>query len=90
VIVIARQLLSDPLRTLLTIAAMAAVVAFILILEGFNAGLLAQMRNTVMGRQGDLIFSQAGIFNMIAARSILSEYVRADIEKVPGVTEAHP
>ena len=71
----ARQLLSDPLRTLLTIAAMAAVVAVILIFEGFNAGLLAQMRNTVMGHQVDLIVSQAGVSNMTAVRSILPQYV---------------
>lgn len=74
----------------MTAIAIAAVVAVILILEGFNAGLLAQLRNTVADRQADLIVTQAGIANMTATRSILPQYARAQVESVAGVAAAHP
>ncbi len=85
-----RQLLYDPARTALTILAIAAVVSVILVLEGFNQGLLAQLRNTVMQRQADLIVTQAGVSNMIATRSVLPQFARDDVEAVDGVVAAEP
>jgi len=85
-----RQVALDPARSTLTATAIAAVVAVILVLEGFNEGLLAQLRNTVTDRQADLIVTQAGVTNMIAVRSILPQYARAEVEAVRGVAAAHP
>ena len=85
-----RQLSFDPLRTTLIAAALAAVVAVILILEGFNEGLVAQLGDAVTDRQADLIVTQAGVSNMIAARSVLPQVTRRDVEAVPGVAAAHP
>ncbi|MFQ6004464.1 MAG: ABC transporter permease [Woeseia sp.] len=85
-----RQLRLDPLRTVLTATALAAVVAVILVLEGFYAGLLVQLRNTVLDRNADLIVTQAGVANMTAARSILPQFARRDVEAVEGVATAHP
>jgi len=85
-----RQLLNDPGRTTLTITAMAAVVAVILVLEGFNEGLLAQLRSTVTDRNADLIITQAGVSNMTATRSILPQFARRDVEAVEGVATAYP
>lgn len=85
-----RQLVIDPVRTALTATALAAVVAVILILEGFNEGLIAQLGDAVTDRQADLIVTQAGISNMIAARSVLPQFTRRDVEAVPGVAVAHP
>ncbi len=87
---ILRQLLHDPVRTALTITAMAAVVAVILVLEGFNEGLLAQLRSAVINRDADLIVTQAGVSNMTATRSILPQFARRDVEAVEGVAAADP
>lgn len=85
-----RQLTYSPLRTGLTTAALAAVVAVILVLEGFDQGLMAQSRQLVMERQADLIVTQAGVGNMHAARSILPQFSRQEVEAVDGVAIAHP
>lgn len=85
-----RQLQLDPFRTALTGFALAAVVAVILIFEGFLEGVVAQSRNAVLERGANLIVTQAGVKNMTLARSILPQFTRADIEAVEGVAEAHP
>lgn len=46
-----RQLRLDMSRTLMRGGAIAAVVAVILVLEGFYAGQLVQLRNTVLNRE---------------------------------------
>lgn len=85
-----RQLAFDPLRTALTSTALACVVAVILVLEGFNEGLVAQLGDAVRARQADLIVTQAGVSNMTAARSVLPQFTRRDVEAVAGVAAAHP
>ncbi len=85
-----RQLRLDAIRSSLTVLAIAAVIAEILILEGFLAGLYVQLRQAVLNRGGDLVVTQAGISNFIAARSILPQTARLDVEAVEGVRVAHP
>lgn len=85
-----RQLLLDPLRTVLICGAIAAVVAVILVLEGFNEGQMRQLRLAVLNRGADLFVVQAGIANMTVARSILPQSSREDVEAVDGVAIAHP
>ena len=70
--------------------AIASIVTVILLLEGFYNGLLTQLRNTVLNRQADLIVVQAGVSNMTAARSVLPQYSRMDVEAIDGVSSAHP
>ncbi len=85
-----RQLLLDPIRALLTGLAIAAVVAVILVLAGFESGLYEQLRRAVLDRGADLFVSQAGVANLLAARSSLPQLTRAEVEAVPGVAQAHP
>lgn len=85
-----RQLRFKPGRTVVTVLAIAAVIAEILILEGFLAGLYDQLRSAVLNRGGDLIVTQAGISNFIATRSILPQVSRLQVEDVEGVAAAHP
>jgi hypothetical protein len=75
-----RQLRLEALRSSLTVLAIAAVIAEILIIEGFLAGLYLQLRQAVLNRGGDLVVTQAGIGNFIAARSILPQTARLDVE----------
>jgi putative ABC transport system permease protein len=85
-----RQLVHDPLHTVLTVVALAAVVAVILVLEGFYHGFVVQARQLVMERQADLIATQSGVANMFGARSILPQFARQEIEALEGVKAAHP
>jgi hypothetical protein len=86
-----RQLLyDDPVRTGLTSLALAAIVAVILLLEGFLEGVIEQSRNAVLNRGADLIVTQSGIKNLTLARSILPQSTRADVEAIEGVRVADP
>lgn len=85
-----RQLILDPARTVLMSLALAAVVAVILVLEGFNEGLIAQLGHAVTDRGADLIVTQAGVSNLTATRSVLPQFARRDVEAIPGVATAHP
>ena len=79
-----------PARTFLTILAVAAILAEILMLEGFLSGTYAQFRQAVLKRGGDVIVSQSGITNFIVARSVLPQRTREAVEAVPGVAAANP
>lgn len=85
-----RSALNRPGRTLLVLLAVAAIVAEILILEGFLAGSYTQLRRAVLNRGGDVIVAQAGVRNFLAARSVLPQQTRAAVEAVPGVAATHP
>jgi len=85
-----RQCRRDVGRVILTVLAIAAILAEILILEGFLAGMYAQLRSAVLRRGGDVIVTQAGIANFIAARSILPQLSRQQVEALEGVRVAHP
>jgi ABC-type antimicrobial peptide transport system permease subunit len=75
---------------LLTGVAIAAVIAVILVLAGFENGLYHQLRRSVLDRGADLFVTQAGVANLLAARSSLRQLTRADVEAVAGVANAHP
>jgi ABC-type antimicrobial peptide transport system permease subunit len=85
-----RQLFVDPLRTGLTALALGAVIAAVLVLEGFEQGQYYQLARTVAQRGADLFVTQSGVSNLLAARSSLPQLSRADVEAVEGVASAHP
>jgi hypothetical protein len=67
----------DPIRTVLTGLTLAAIVAVILLLEGFLEGVIEQSRSAVLNRGADLIVTQSGIKNLTLARSTLPQSTRA-------------
>ncbi|HEC28546.1 MAG TPA: ABC transporter permease [Gammaproteobacteria bacterium] len=85
-----RQVLLDPLRTVLTAVALGSVIAVILILVGFEQGQYYQLKQIVLNRKADLIVTQAGVSNFIAVRSSIPQLARAEVEAVKGVINAHP
>lgn len=85
-----RQFAFEPLRSFLTVAAIAAVIAVVLVLRGFELGLYEQSRDAVLGRGADLFVAQAGVGNFVAVRSSLRQLARREVEALPGVIEAHP
>jgi putative ABC transport system permease protein len=66
------------------------VFAAILILQGFREGLDSQLRSVALQRGADLIAAQAGVENMVGARSVIPQMVREQVESVEGVDLAHP
>lgn len=85
-----RQFRFEPLRSSLTMAAIAAVIAVILVLRGFEQGLYQQSRTAVADRRADLFVTQAGVTNFVAVRSSLRQLARRDVEAQAGIVEAHP
>jgi ABC-type antimicrobial peptide transport system permease subunit len=85
-----RQLLLDLTRTILVSVALAAVIAVILVLDGFEKGQYYQLARAVMNRQADLFVVQAGVSNLLAVRSSLPQLSREKVESVAGVRIAHP
>ena len=79
-----------PGRTILIVLSVAAVLAEILILEGFLAGSYTQLRQAVLRRGGDVIVAQSGVTNFLATRSILPQQTRAAVEAIPDVVGTHP
>lgn len=85
-----RQLTAEPLRSVLTACAVAAAIAVILVLRGFEQGLYAQLATAVQTRGAQLFVAQAGVSNFIAVRSSLPQLAREQVEAVAGVAAAHP
>lgn len=85
-----RQLTADPLRAIFTACAVAAAIAVVLVLRGFEQGLYAQLEQAVLSRGAPLFVAQAGVSNFIAVRSSLPQLSRGQVEAVDGVAEAHP
>lgn len=85
-----RQLIAEPLRGLLTACAVAAAIAVILVLRGFEQGLYVQLEQAVRARGAPLFVAQAGVSNFIAVRSSLPQLSRGQVEAVEGVAAAHP
>jgi putative ABC transport system permease protein len=85
-----RSLLTDKGRTLLSILAVAAAIALVLLLEGFKVGLYQQVRAYRESLPVQLIATQAGVANMSLARLALPPTAWTDVERVEGVEAAHP
>ena len=85
-----RVMRSDRTRALLSVFAVAAAVALVLIFEGFRVGLYAQVRAFPAGLPADLVAVQAGVANVLGARSVLPQGARRAIQGIQGVKIAHP
>jgi putative ABC transport system permease protein len=85
-----RQVRWDGVRSALTCLGIAAVFAVMLLLQGFRQGLNTQLRTVALDRGADLIAAQAGVRNMIGARSVIPQMARGQVEAVPGVRLASP
>jgi len=84
-----RQMILDRWRTSVTALALGAVVAVILVFQGFEQGQYAQMARAVLDRGGDLVATQPGV-DALFARSSIPQLARGDIEAVSGVEAVHP
>lgn len=85
-----KQMRYDRTNTGLTVLALAAAIAVVVVLQGFEQGQYMQLQRVVWNRGSDLIAVQAKVRNFIATRSVIPQLVRQQVEETPGVVEVHP
>ena len=85
-----KQLLHDKANTIITLLALSASIAVIVVLQGFEQGQYEQLKLASINRGSDLIAVQAKVNNFMATRSVIPQLAREQVEAVPGVKAAHP
>jgi putative ABC transport system permease protein len=84
-----RQLASEPAKLAVTVAAVSAAVALVLLLSGLRSGISEQV-TLYVDRQPPVLVAQAGSRNFLAQTSVLPETLGERLERVPGVAAATP
>jgi putative ABC transport system permease protein len=84
-----RQLLAEPAKLAVSVLAIAAAVALVLLLTGLRRGMGEQV-TLYLDRQPPVLVGQEGARNFMAQTSVLPEAVGARLERVPGVAAATP
>ena len=84
-----RQLFAEPVKLVVTVLAVAAAVALVLLLTGLRRG-LGEQATTYLDRQPAVLVGQAGTRDFLSQTSVLSEKDVAEITAVPGVADAAP
>ena len=81
---------AEPGRTVLSIGAISAAVALVLLFEGFEEGIYRQLREVAERLPAPLVVVQEGVTRFGSEQSSLPPLTRAAVEAVPGVASAHP
>jgi putative ABC transport system permease protein len=84
-----RQLLAEPAKLIVTVFAVAAAVALVLLLSGLRRGMGEQV-TVYLDHQPPVLVGQQGTRDFLSQTSVLPEALAGDIERVPGVAEAIP
>ena len=84
-----RQLLSEPAKLIVTVLAVAASVALVLLLSGLRRGMGEQV-TVYIDHQAPVLVGQRDARNFLSQTSVLPEALAAEIERVPGVAAATP
>ena len=84
-----RQLASEPAKLVVTVLAVAAAVALVLLLSGLRSGTEKQV-TLYIDHQPPVLVAQAGARNFLAQTSVLPERLARKLEGVPGVAAATP
>ena len=84
-----RQLAAEPAKLAVSVLAIAAAVALVLLLSGLRRGMGEQV-TLYVDRQPAVLVGQAGSRNFIGQTSVLPETMGERLERVPGVAAATP
>lgn len=84
-----RQLLAEPAKLVVTVVAVAAAVALVLLLGGLQRGLGEQV-TTYLDHQPPVLVGQAGARDFLSQTSVLSSDTLSQIAGVAGVVDAAP
>lgn len=84
-----RQLLAAPARLIVTLLAVAAAVALVLMLSGLRRGMAEQV-TTYLSHQPPVVVGQAGARDFLSQTSVLSASDVTRVRSVPGVMDVAP
>ena len=84
-----RQLAAEPAKVAVSVLAIAAAVALVLLLTGLRRGMGEQV-TLYIDRQPPVLVGQEGARNFVAQTSVLPEEIGERLERVPGVAAATP
>lgn len=84
-----RQLLSEPAKVVVALAAVAAAVMLVLLLSGLRRGMGEQV-TVYLDHQPPVLVGTAGVRDFVAQTSILPERTAARVSRVAGVADAAP
>lgn len=84
-----RQLFAEPAKLVVTLVAVAAAVALVLLLAGLRRGMGEQV-TLYLDRQAPVLVGQEGTRDFLSQTSVLPDALVRDIERVAGVAEATP
>ena len=84
-----RQFAAEPAKVAVSVLAIAAAVALVLLLSGLRRGMGEQV-TLYLDRQPPVLVGQAGARNFMAQTSVLPEALGARLERVSGVGTATP
>jgi putative ABC transport system permease protein len=84
-----RQLAAEPGKLAVSVAAVAAAVALVLLLTGLRRGMGEQV-TLYVDRQAPVLVGQEGARNFLSQSSVLPEELGSAIEDVPGVAGVAP
>jgi putative ABC transport system permease protein len=87
--IVRRQLRSEPAKLGVTVLAVGAAIALVLLLAGLRRGMGEQV-TLYLDRQAPVIVAQRGARNFLSQASVLSDAVVTEVSRVPGVAEATP
>lgn len=85
-----RNLLQNKTRMALSVGGVALAVMLILVLNGFLAGMYAQITSYLDGSPGSIVVAQEDVVNLLGATSLLPTGVAPQVEAVRGVDVAIP
>jgi len=84
-----RQLMAEPAKLAVTLAAVAAAMALVLLLAGLRQG-IGDQTTLYVDRQAPVLVGQKGVRNFIAQPSVLPNAVGERVAAVPGVASVTP
>ena len=84
-----RQLAAEPAKLVVSVVAVAAAVALVLLLSGLRRGMGEQV-TLYIDRQAPVLVGQRGARDFLSQTSVLPEGLVVGIKRVPGVAEATP
>ena len=84
-----RQLGAEPAKLVVTVVAVAAAVALVLLLSGLRRGIAEQV-TLYLDHQAPVLVAQQGARDFLSQTSVLPETLARTLERVPGVAAATP
>lgn len=84
-----RQFAAEPAKVTVSVLAIAAAVALVLLLTGLRRG-MGEQATLYIDRQPAVLVGQKGVRNFVAQTSVLPDDLGERLERVPGVAAATP